>query len=69
MERGSSPVRAQITARSATLPFVIQALVPSSLQPPCDRTARVRRLPGSEPASGSVRPKQPSTSPRAIAGR
>ena len=31
--------------------------------------ARVRMLPGSEPASDSVSPKQPMQAPRAIAGR
>jgi hypothetical protein len=48
---------------------VIHILVPSSTQSPDgSRRARVRIPPGLEPKSGSVRPKQPRASPRAIRG-
>ncbi len=55
--------------RSAIGAWVIQVLLPERRYPPCARRARVVMLPGSEPWSGSVRPKQPSFSARAIAGR
>ena len=61
-------MRAQTIARSATLPFVIHIFVPESTQSSPSRRAVVRMRPGSEPTSGSVRPKQPITSPRAIRG-
>ena len=61
-------MRAQITATSATLPLVIHILVPFSTQSSPSRTARVRIEPGSEPESGSVRPKQPISSPAAMRG-
>ena len=59
---------AQITARSAMLPLVIHILVPSSCQPSAVRVALVRMAAGSEPASGSVSPKQPIRSPAAMPG-
>ena len=59
-----SSVRAQTTAMSAIVPFVIHIFVPLRIQSAPSRRACVRIVPGSEPASGSVRPKQPITSPR-----
>jgi hypothetical protein len=61
-------VRAHTTARSAIDPLVIHIFVPSSTQSEPSRRARVRIPAGSEPKSGSVRPKQPMTSPLAIWG-
>src|SRR3970282_1182140 len=66
--RTPSSVRAQITARSATEPLVIHILVPLRIQSDPSRRALVRIEAGSEPESGSVRPKQPMTSPLAIRG-
>lgn len=67
--RTPSSVRAQTTATPATEPLVIHILRPSSTQsPPASRLARVRMAAGSEPASGSVSPKQPMTSPAAMRG-
>ena len=63
-----SSVCAQTTATSATEPFVIHILAPFRIQSSPSRRACVRIAPGSEPASGSVRPKQPSSSPAAIRG-
>ena len=64
-----SSVRAHTTATSATEPLVIQSLVPLSTQSPeASRLATARMLAGLEPASGSVRPKQPSFSPAAMPG-
>ena len=63
-----SSVCAQTTATSATEPFVIHILAPFSTQSvPSRRRVRAHRA-GSEPASGSVRPKQPIASPAAIRG-
>ena len=50
------------------LPLVIHILVPESTQSDPSRLAKVRMPPGSEPWSGSVRPKQPIASPAAIRG-
>ncbi|CAN5778311.1 hypothetical protein BH24ACT8_BH24ACT8_11530 [soil metagenome] len=66
--RMPSSVCAQTTATEATDPLVIHILVPSSTQSSPSRRARVRMPAGSEPWSGSVSPKQPIASPRAIAG-
>ena len=66
--RTPSSVRAQTTATSAIEPFVIHIFVPLRTQSSPSRRARVRIEPGSEPASGSVRPKQPIASPAAIRG-
>ena len=41
----------------------IQVFDPESFQPPSTLVARVRMEEGSDPASGSVRPKQPTHSP------
>ena len=53
----------------ATLPSEIHIFDPFSSQPPSTFVARVRWLAASEPASGSVRPKQPSHSPEQSLGR
>src|SRR6516162_9427978 len=63
-----SGVRAQTTAMSAMDPFVIHILEPERTQPVPLGLALVFMPPGSEPWSGSVRPKQPSASPVAILG-
>ncbi len=61
-------VRAQTTATSAIEPFVIHIFAPLRIQSEPSRFAVVRIEPGSEPASGSVSPKQPIFSPVCIAG-
>src|SRR4051812_34486150 len=61
-------VRAQTTATSAIEPFVIHIFVPFKTQSDPSRRACVRIDPGSEPASGSVSPKQPIASPECIGG-
>ena len=66
--RTPSSVCAHTTATSATEPLVIHILVPLRIQSVPSRRARVRMLAGSLPASGSVRPKQPTASPAAMAG-
>jgi hypothetical protein len=60
---------AHTTATSACEPFVIHIFAPSSTNEPsaCSR-ATVIIPDGLLPKSGSVRPKQPITSPRAIRG-
>ena len=58
-----SSVRAQTTATSAIVPFVIHIFDPLRIQSEPLRFAVVRIEPGSDPASGSVRPKQPIASP------
>ena len=64
-----SSVRAQTIAMSAIVPFVIHILAPLRIQSEPSRRAWVRIVPGSDPASGSVSPKQPITSPVCIAGQ
>src|SRR5690606_4117115 len=65
----SSGTRAQITATSATGALVIHIFEPVRIQsPPGVRVARLAMDAGSEPWSGSVRPKQPIASPAAIRG-
>ena len=66
--RTPSGVLAQITARSAIPPLVIQDLDPSITQSDPTRRAVVRMEEGSLPASASVKPKQPTTSPLAMRG-
>ena len=66
--RMPSSVCAHTTATPASVPLVIHILPPLSTQSSPSRLARVRIDAGSLPASGSVRPKQPSTSPVAIRG-
>jgi hypothetical protein len=63
-----SSVCAQTTATSAIVPFVIHIFAPFRTQSEPSRRAWVRIAPGSEPASGSVSPKQPIVSPRCIGG-
>ncbi len=63
-----SSVCAHTMATSETLPFVIHILVPDRIQSSPSRRARVRIAPGSDPASGSDRPKQPIASPARIRG-
>ena len=63
-----SSVFAQTSATSATLPLVIHIFAPFTTQSPPFLTARVSMAPGSEPWSGSVRPKQPIALPFASAG-
>src|SRR5690606_42072915 len=60
---------AQTTNRSANGELLIQVLLPERRKPSPSAFATVRIEDGSEPASGSVRPKQPISSPRARAGR
>ena len=67
--RMPSSVCAQTTARSAIAPFVIHIFEPLMIQSEPDFFAWVFMLPGSEPPCGSVRPKQPMSSPRAMRGR
>ena len=66
--RTPSSVRAHTTATSEIEPLVIHILLPLRTQSSPSRTARVRIEPGSEPESGSVRPKQPIASPAAMRG-
>ena len=61
-----SSVCAQTIATSARLPLVIHILAPLMTQSPPSRFALVFMLAGSEPPCGSVRPKQPMISPRAM---
>src|SRR5688572_16056696 len=63
-----SSVRAQTIATSATFPFVIHILVPLMIQSDPSFRAPVRMDAGSDPESGSVKPKQPMMSPAAIPG-
>ena len=63
-----SSVRAHTIATSAIVPLVIHIFAPFRIQSEPSRRACVRMAPGSEPASGSVRPKQPIASPACIAG-
>ena len=60
---------AQITNTSAIGELEIHILLPDTLNPPGTLRARVIIDPGSEPWSGSVRPKQPIHSPVASFGR
>ena len=67
--RLSGSVLAQTTKTSAIGELVIHILEPESRKPPSTLRARVFMPPGSEPWSGSVRPKQPMSSPVASPGR
>ncbi len=60
---------AQTTITSAMGLLVIQFLLPERRKPPSTFLARLRMPPGSEPWSGSVRPKQPTEAPLASFGR
>src|SRR5215203_1115730 len=64
----SSSVRAQTTATSAMVASPIQRFSPFKTQSEPSFLAKVFMLAGSEPAVGSVRPKQPIVSPLAIGG-
>jgi len=55
--------------RSAIVALVIHIFDPLISQSPPLRRARVFMLAGSEPPCGSVRPKHPMASPRAMRGR
>ena len=48
--------------------FVMNCLAPLTTHSPSSRRARVRVLPASEPASGSVSPNAPSRSPEHSCG-
>ena len=63
-----SSVRAHTTATSAIEPFVIHIFGPLSTQSSPSRWRACACAPGSEPTSGSVRPKQPMASPAAMPG-
>ena len=63
-----SSVFAQMTNRSASGEFVIHIFAPLMTQSVPRRLAWVFMLAGSEPPCGSVRPKQPITSPVAMRG-
>ena len=67
--RMPSSVFAQTMARSAIGAFVIHILEPFSTQSLPRRLACVFMFDGSEPPCGSVRPKQPISSPVAMRGR
>ena len=58
------PVRAATVVKSPLPPFVIKVLEPLSRKKPSSRTAMVRRLATSEPASGSVMARAPRVVPR-----
>ena len=60
---------AHTSSTSAIGELVIQVFDPFSTNPPSTAFARVRIEAGSEPASGSVRPKQPTNSPVRSFGR
>ncbi len=64
-EISSSPVRAVFATwpESSVPAFVMNCFAPSTTHSPSSRRARVRVLPASEPASGSVRPNAPSLAP------
>src|SRR6266700_3302876 len=66
--RMPSSVFAHTTATSAIEPLVIHIFRPDSTQSVPSRRAEVRIAAGSDPASGSVSPKQPIASPVAILG-
>ena len=63
-----SSVRAHTTATEDSEPLVIHILLPLRTQSSPSRFAVVRIDAGSEPASASVRPKQPIASPAAMRG-
>ena len=65
LETSSSPVLAvMVTRPEMSVPaLVMNCLAPSIVQTPASSVARVRTLPASLPASGSVRPNAPSRRP------
>ena len=70
LETSSSPVLAvMVTKPEMSVPeLVMNCLAPSITQSPSSSLARVRTLPASEPASGSVSPNAPSFSPAVSLG-
>ena len=66
--RTPSSVFAHTTATSEMPPLVIHIFVPLRTQSSPSRLAVVRMFAGSEPKSGSVRPKQPIALPAAMGG-
>ena len=70
LEISSSPVRAVIITKPVmSVPLlVMNCLAPLITHSPPSSAARVRTLPASLPASGSVRPKAPSRSPEHSSG-
>jgi hypothetical protein len=66
--RTPSSVCAQMIAMSEQPPFVIHIFVPFRIQSSPSFLADVRIEPGSEPESGSERPKHAIASPLAIFG-
>ena len=71
LEISSSPVRAVMaTCPEMSVPaLVMNCLAPLTTHSPSSSAARVRTLPASDPASGSVRPKAPSFAPEHRSGR
>ena len=67
--RMPSGLTAHTTATSAMEPLVIHIFEPFSTQSVPRRLAWVFMFAGSEPPCGSVSPKQPMSSPRAMRGR
>ena len=67
--RFSLSVKANTVATSATSPLVMKCLRPFSTQPVSVRSAVVLMFAASDPASGSLRAKQPVHSPLARRGR
>jgi hypothetical protein len=69
-EISSSPVRAvmQTTPEMSVPALVMNCLAPSIAHSPPSSRARVRTLPASEPASGSVSPNAPSLRPAVSSG-
>ncbi|MNV60402.1 hypothetical protein D3C71_1528630 [compost metagenome] len=65
----SGSVRAMTVNRPASGAFVMKHFSPFSTKLSPSRTAVVRRAVASEPACGSVRAKQPVSSPDAMRGR
>ncbi len=65
LEISSWPVRAvmQTTPLMSVPALVMNCLVPLIVHSPSSSDARVRTLPASEPASGSVSPNAPRISP------
>ena len=65
----SGVVRQSTTAKWLRCAFVVQTFVPVTRQPPSTRVAVVRTDARSEPASGSLMPRENQHSPAAIRGR
>jgi hypothetical protein len=65
-EESAGRVRANVTKRSASGALVMKHFSPSIIQSSPSRTARVRSPAGFDPAPGSVRANDATTSPDAI---